>query len=71
MVGPVGDEQRSATNRTLTVGFVLVVAVSAGMIALLTEPTPAQLVGAVAGGLAVGVVLAGYVARMLREFHPG
>jgi len=71
MVGPVSDEKRSTTNRRLKAGFVLLVGLSAGMIALLTEPTAAQFAGAVAGGLVVGLALAGYLVRTLREFAPG
>ncbi|WP_302080467.1 hypothetical protein [Salinibaculum rarum] len=57
MVGPVSDEERNSFAAKLKLGFVLLVALSAGLITLQADAGPVAFVGAsVAGGL-VGVVL--------------
>ncbi|AQL41490.1 hypothetical protein BV210_01615 [Halorientalis sp. IM1011] len=57
MVGPVSNDERESFTRRLQVGFVVLVGLSAGLITLQGDPTPAVVVGAVVGGLVVGVVL--------------
>jgi hypothetical protein len=67
MVGPsLTDEERHAANGRLRFGFVLLVGVSAGLVALQVDPTPAQIVGAVVAGLVVGWALLYWLTRSLR-----
>jgi hypothetical protein len=70
MVGPsLSDEERDAANFRLKVGFVLLVTVSGGLVALQAGGTLVQLVGGLVGGLAVGLVLLWFLVRWGREFR--
>jgi len=65
MVGPSRDEDPNRAGRTqLKVGIVLLVGVSAGLVALSGGATPAEIGIAVAGGLAVGAALLAYLVRI-------
>lgn len=57
MVGPISDEERRFATRQLMVGFVLLVAVSAGLIALQGGATLVEVGIVTAIGVVVGVVL--------------
>ena len=57
MVGPVSNDERESFTRRLQLGFVVLVGVSSGLITLQGDPSPTVVVGAVAGGLALGVLL--------------
>jgi hypothetical protein len=57
MVGPVSNDERESFTRRLQIGFVVLVGVSAGLITLQGDPSPVVLLGAVVGGLVVGVLL--------------
>jgi hypothetical protein len=71
MVGPSTSESERATARTrLKVGFVALVAVSGGLVALRGDPTLPQLVGAVVGATLVGGALLWFVVRILRDLDP-
>ncbi|WP_436924143.1 hypothetical protein [Halosimplex amylolyticum] len=61
MVDPISDAERSSFNRRVTVGVTLLVGLSGGLVALQMDPTPLQIVGAVAFGLVVGYPLARFV----------
>ena len=57
MVGPISDEERDAFAWKLKAGFILLVALSAGLITIQADAGPIWfLVSTVAGGF-VGVVL--------------
>jgi hypothetical protein len=64
------DERRLASTR-LKVAFVLLVAVSSGLVAVQAGGTALQLAAAVGGGLVLGIVLLFFVLRTAREFNPG
>lgn len=71
MVGPsLSEEERVAANARLKVGFVAMVSLSMGLMAFQLDPTPAQFVGALAGGAVVGTVLLWFVLRNLRAMRP-
>lgn len=71
MVGPsLSEEDRIRGNARLKAGFVALVAVSAGLMAIQLDPTPAQLIGAVLAGAVVGTALLWYVMRNLRGMRP-
>ncbi|MFB6142769.1 MAG: hypothetical protein ABEJ30_05440 [Halorientalis sp.] len=58
MVGPISNEDRDSFMTRLRVGFVVLLAVSAGLITLQGDPSLAVVGGATAGGLVAGLVLA-------------
>jgi len=65
MVGPSRDEDPNRAGRTqLKIGIVLLVGVSAGLVALSGGGTPVEIGIAVAGGLAVGAALLAYLVRI-------
>lgn len=65
MVGPsITDEERAAASTRLKAGFVVLVGLSGGLVSLQVEPTPLQVVGAVAGGLAAGALLLAFLVRL-------
>lgn len=71
MVGPSFTKaERDATNRRLKIGMVLLIGISGGLVSLQVDPTPLQIVAAVAISLLVGFVLTWFVVRTLREFSP-
>jgi ammonia channel protein AmtB len=57
MVDGITDEERERFAVKLKAGFVLLVGLSAGLITLQVEAGPTAVLGAVAGGVVVGVVL--------------
>lgn len=68
MVGPSSSAaDRRASRRRLTAGFVLLVGVSAGLVALRADPSPLELAAAVAFGTLVGAALVWYVLRLVEE----
>ncbi|MFB6155056.1 MAG: hypothetical protein ABEJ22_04110 [Haloferacaceae archaeon] len=72
MVGPsMTDEERRDANTRLKVGFVLLVGLSGGLVALQAEGTPAQLALGVGGGLLVGLALLWFLVRWSKEFWAG
>lgn len=57
MVGPISNEERDEVMTRIRIGFVALVAISAGLITLQGDP-PLIIVGAaVVGGVVVGIVL--------------
>jgi ammonia channel protein AmtB len=75
VVGPsITPEERDVANLRLKVGFVLLVAASAGLVAVQAEASLLQLAGAVAVGAAVGLALLAFMirwSRQMRESGPG
>lgn len=70
MVGSsLTDDEKETANTRLKIGFVLLVAGSMGLMALQVDPTPIQLLVAVAVGLVVGVGLLWFVLRNLADYR--
>jgi len=70
MVGPsLSDEKRRVASRRLKLGFVALVGVSAGLVALAGGATTAQALVALASGLAVGTALLWYLASVGAEWR--
>lgn len=61
MVGPVGDDERAASDRRIKVAFTVLVGASAGLITLQGDASIALTGGAVVAGLALGWGLAWYL----------
>ncbi|WP_277553007.1 hypothetical protein [Halobaculum limi] len=71
MVGPsITKAERDATNRRLKIGMVLLIGLSGGLVSLQVDPTPMQVVAAVAVSLVIGAALTWFVVRTLEEFSP-
>lgn len=69
MVGPSHtEEERRTANLRLSAGFVALVAVSGGLVALTAGGTPVQLGGGVAAGAVVGVALLFFLRRLAGQF---
>lgn len=66
MVGPMSDEERHAGSQRLYAGFVLLVGVSAGLMALSGGATLLQTMIVLLGGLAIGACLLWYLLRIGR-----
>ncbi|ESS10749.1 MAG: hypothetical protein A07HR60_02768 [uncultured archaeon A07HR60] len=69
MVGPITQRDRDTANRRLKLGFVTLVAGSAGLITLSVDPTPLQFVGALASGALVSILLLRYVIGILDQLR--
>lgn len=70
MVGSsLTDDEKATANTRLKIGFVLLVAVSMGLMALQVDPTPLQLAVVIVVGLGVGVVLLWFVLRNLAAYR--
>jgi hypothetical protein len=70
MVGPsLSEEEQSVARLRLKAGFVLLVGLSGGLVALGAGGDPWQLAVAVAGGSAVGLVLLFFMLRMARQLR--
>lgn len=63
MVGPMSDEERRVGSRRLYAGFVALVGVSAGVMALSGGASIAEAAGTALGGLALGAGLLWYLLR--------
>ncbi|WP_129116461.1 hypothetical protein [Halegenticoccus tardaugens] len=71
MVGPsISDEGRRTANARLKIGFVALVGLSGGLVALQVNPTLPQLAAAVVGGLVVGWLLLWFLVRSFRRVEP-
>jgi hypothetical protein len=70
MVGPsLTDDQRDAANLRLRVGFVVLVALSGGLVALAAGGSAVHLAAGVGSGLLLGVVLLAFLLRWGRQFR--
>lgn len=66
MVGPMSDDERRVGSQRLYAGFVVLVGVSAGLMALSGGATLVQVVGVVIAGLVTGAGLLAYLLRLDR-----
>ena len=72
MVGPsLSDDERNLANYQLTAGFVALVALSWGLVALTAGGTLVQLAGGVAAGTVLGLLLLLFLRRLSIEFGVG
>jgi pimeloyl-ACP methyl ester carboxylesterase len=70
MVGPsITDDERRLANRRLQLGFVLLVGVSGGLVALQAGASTPQIGVAVVGGLVLGGVLLLWLRRWSAQFR--
>lgn len=70
MVGPMTEAERDAGNRRIKAGILFVVAVSPPLIALQFGPSPIELLAALGGGIALGLIVVWYLGRLGEEFTP-
>jgi lysozyme family protein len=69
VVGPsITPEERSVASLRLKLGFVLLVSLSAGLVALQARGSAVQIAVALAAGLAIGGALLWFLQRWGREF---
>ncbi|ERH13295.1 MAG: hypothetical protein J07HB67_02333 [halophilic archaeon J07HB67] len=72
MVGPsISETERDTARRRMKIGFVVVVAVSGGLVAFQSGATPTQALGATVGGAVVGGGLLWFVLGILEDIQPG
>jgi lysozyme family protein len=70
MVGPsITDDERRIANRRLQIGFVLLVGVSGGLVALQAGATPVVIAVAVVGCLLLGGLLLLWMRRWSAQFR--
>ena len=70
MVGPsITDDERRLANRRLQFGFVVLVGVSGGLVALQAGASTPQIGVAVVGGLVLGGVLLLWLRRWSAQFR--
>ena len=70
MVGPsLTDEERDTASLRLKVAFVLLVAVSGGLVAFQAGGSTAQLGAAVGAALLIGLALVAFLQRLADEFY--
>jgi len=60
MVGPASSEERASVTRKIKLGFTVLIGLSAGLVTLQGDPSPAVIGGAVLGGMVVGWLLIWY-----------
>jgi hypothetical protein len=70
MVGPsITDDERRLANRRLQIGFVVLVGLSGGLVALQAGASTPQIGLAVGGGLVLGGVLLLWLRRWSAQFR--
>jgi hypothetical protein len=70
MVGPsITDDERQLANRRLQIGFVVLVGVSAGLVALQAGASTLQVGVAVVAGIGLGGALLLWLRRWSAEFR--
>ncbi len=70
MVGPsITDDERRIANTRIQVGFVVLVGLSGGLVAIQAGATPLQIGAAVVGGLVLGGVLLFWLRRWSAQFR--
>ncbi|WP_128904096.1 hypothetical protein [Halorubrum amylolyticum] len=67
----MSEAERDAGNRQIKAVILLVVAVTPPLIALQLDPSLAELLAALAGGTALGLVVVWYLGRLGKEFTGG
>lgn len=65
----ITDEKRRSFRRFLAGGFILLVGVSAGLVAVQAQASTIEIGGATAVGLVLGGALAWYLARIGRQYR--
>jgi membrane associated rhomboid family serine protease len=70
MTGPISSEERAKTMRWVKLIFVLLVGVSAGLITSQGDASLEMVVGAVIGGLLLGIALVWYLFPDPEELAP-
>jgi ammonia channel protein AmtB len=65
----ITDEQRRSFRRRLTGGFVLLVGLSAGLVAIQARASPLEVGAAIGIGLVLGGGLAWYLVRLGRQYR--
>ncbi|MFD1634133.1 hypothetical protein ACOZ4L_00190 [Haloplanus ruber] len=72
MVGPsFTDDERQVASRRLKLGFVALIGLSGGLVALAADATPVQGVVAVVAGLLVGGLLLAYLEWIGQDWRSG
>jgi len=71
VVGPMSEAERDAGNRRIKAVILCIVAVSPPLIALQFGPSPIELLAALAGGTALGLLVVWYLGRLGKEFTGG
>jgi len=72
VVGPsLTDDERELANSRLAIGFVVLVAVSGGLVSLTAGGSLPQLAGGVVAGLLVGLLLLVFLRRLVGQFGAG
>jgi hypothetical protein len=61
MVGPISSEERESFALKVKLGFTALIGLSAGLVTLQGDPSPALIAGAILGGLVVGGLLVWFV----------
>ena len=70
MVGPsLSEEERDVANLRIKVGFVLLIGLSGGLVALGADGNLLQLAVGVGAGIAVGLALLFFMLRMARQLR--
>jgi hypothetical protein len=70
VVGPsLTDGERRVANLRLKLGFVALVALSGGLVALQAGGSPAQVGAGLLSGLVVGLLLLAFLVRIGRDFR--
>ncbi len=68
MVGPISEAERDAGNRRVKLAMLALVTASPPLLALQFGPSPAELLAALGGGLALGLAVVWYLGRLAGEF---
>ena len=68
MVGPISEAERDAGNRRIKLALLALVTASPPLLALRFGPSPAELLAALGGGLALGLAVVWYLGRLAGEF---
>ncbi|MGQ3329178.1 MULTISPECIES: hypothetical protein [Halorubrum] len=64
----MSEAERDSGNRRIKAVILLVVAVSPPLISLQFDPAPIELLAALGGGTALGLVVVWYLGRLGKEF---
>jgi len=71
VVGPISEAERDAGNRRIKLVLLAIVTASPPLLALQLDPSPAQLLAALGGGLLLGLAVVWYLGRLAAEFSGG
>lgn len=70
MTGPISQEDRAKTMRRVKIVFILLVTVSAGLITSQGDASLTIVIGAIVGGLLLGIALVWYLFPEPEELAP-